>query len=89
MEGIDIDNNTIASHHLSNLRVSWNLEKMGSGSQVYMSINNIFDGTPGNLKGLPSIYDMVDRPVIFYRKYSKIPALGDTRAAANARYTHE
>lgn len=61
VEGIDIDNNTIASHHLSNLRVSWNLEKMGSGSQVYMSINNIFDGTPGDLKGLPSIYDIVGR----------------------------
>jgi iron complex outermembrane recepter protein len=62
VSGRDVDNNRIPSHHLSNLRLGWNLEGIGSGdANVYLSINNIFDRNPGHLRGFAGIYDILGR----------------------------
>ena len=68
--GIDVDNNRIPSHHVSNLRLNWNLEGVGNGeSIVYMSINNVFDGNPGDLRGFNGIYDMLGRNYTLGMRY--------------------
>ncbi|MDR2188526.1 MAG: TonB-dependent receptor, partial [Azonexus sp.] len=59
--GIDVDNNRIPSHHLSNLRLSWNLDSLSEGSSVYLAITNLFDKNPGDLNGLNGIYDILGR----------------------------
>jgi iron complex outermembrane receptor protein len=55
--GIDVDNSEIASQSLSNLRATYNMDKIS----VYGSINNIFDRNPSDAKGLNSIYDVIGR----------------------------
>ncbi|HHX83681.1 MAG TPA: TonB-dependent receptor, partial [Pseudomonadaceae bacterium] len=59
--GIDIDNNKIPSHHLSNLRLSYNLGLMETDSSVYLAVSNVFDKNPGDLNGLNGLYDLVGR----------------------------
>jgi iron complex outermembrane recepter protein len=61
VSGIDIDNNFIPSHHLSNLRLSYNLDAYDTQSSVYLAVSNVFDKNPGHLNGLPGLYDVVGR----------------------------
>jgi iron complex outermembrane receptor protein len=68
--GIDVDNNRIPSHHVSNLRLNWNLERVGNGgSSVYLSINNVFDRNPGDLRGFSGIYDILGRNYTLGMRY--------------------
>lgn len=62
VSGIDVDNNRIPSHHLSNLRLNWNLGAIGSAeTNAYLSVNNVFDRNPGDLRGFSGIYDFLGR----------------------------
>jgi outer membrane receptor protein involved in Fe transport len=62
VSGVDVDNNRIPSHHVSNLRINWNLEGVGNGdTNVFLSVNNVFDRNPGDLRGFNGIYDIVGR----------------------------
>ena len=54
--------NSIPSHHLSNLRLTYDLgESFGSNSSVYVAVTNIFDKNQGDLQMLTGIYDVVGR----------------------------
>jgi len=59
--GIDVDYNKIPSHHLHNLRLSYNLDLMDTDSSVYLAISNVFDRNPGDLNGLNGLYDVIGR----------------------------
>ncbi|MES2624503.1 MAG: TonB-dependent receptor [Pseudomonadota bacterium] len=59
--GIDVDDNTIPSHALSNLRLSYGLDIGEATSSIYLSVNNLFDRNPGDIEGLTGIYDVVGR----------------------------
>ena len=61
VEGIDIDNNSIPSHHVSNLRLSYNLGAFDMDSSVYLAVSNVFDKNPGDLNGLNGLYDVIGR----------------------------
>jgi iron complex outermembrane receptor protein len=62
VEGIDVAVNRIPSHHVSNLRFTYDLaDSFGSNSSVYVAITNIFDKNQGDLQMLPSIYDVIGR----------------------------
>ncbi|MGV3592194.1 MAG: TonB-dependent receptor domain-containing protein [Gammaproteobacteria bacterium] len=62
VEGIDVADNSIPSHHLSNLRLTYDLgESFGSNSSVYVAVTNIFDKNQGDLQMLTGIYDVVGR----------------------------
>lgn len=61
VEGIDIAENDIKSHSLSNLRLNMSLEGFGSESSVYLAISNVFDKNQGDLLMLPGLYDVVGR----------------------------
>lgn len=68
--GIDVDNNRIPSHHLSNLRINWALEGIGNGdTNVFLSVNNVFDRNPGDLRGFSGIYDIVGRNYTLGMRY--------------------
>jgi iron complex outermembrane receptor protein len=68
--GIDVDNNRIPSHHVSNVRLNWNLENVGNGdTNVYLSINNVFDRNPGDLRGFSGIYDILGRNYTLGMRY--------------------
>ncbi|HEX7081777.1 MAG TPA: TonB-dependent receptor [Gammaproteobacteria bacterium] len=60
-EGIDIDDNTVPSHSVSNFRVTYDLDRQGRTYSVYGMVTNVFDENPGKLMGLPSIYSVVGR----------------------------
>jgi outer membrane receptor protein involved in Fe transport len=61
VEGIDIAVNRIPSHHLSNLRLSYDMEAFGSDTSVYLAVSNVFDKNQGDLMGRTGIYDVVGR----------------------------
>ncbi len=61
VEGIDVADNTIPSHHLSNLRLTYDMEAFGSETSVYLAVSNVFDKNQGDLYGLTGIYDVVGR----------------------------
>ena len=63
VEGIDVAENDIPSHSLSNLRLNFNLEGLGIGSEssVYLAVSNVFDKNPGDLLGLTGLYDVIGR----------------------------
>ena len=62
VEGIDVADNSIPSHHVSNLRLTYDLgESFGSNSSVYAAITNVFDKNQGDLQMLTGIYDVVGR----------------------------
>lgn len=61
VEGIDVAENDIPSHSLSNLRLGYSLEGVGSDASVYLMISNVFDKNQGDLLGLTSLYDVVGR----------------------------
>jgi iron complex outermembrane receptor protein len=60
-EGVDVAVNRIPSHHVSNLRLSYDLEAFGSQTSVYLAVSNVFDKNQGDLLGLPGLYDVVGR----------------------------
>lgn len=61
VEGIDIAENDIPSHSLSNLRLGYDLDALGSKATVYFAVSNIFDKNQGDLLGLTGLYDQVGR----------------------------
>lgn len=68
VSGVDVDNNKVPSHHVSNLRLDWALNNaIAADSSVYLSVNNVFDRNPGDLRGLSDfsgflgIYDIIGR----------------------------
>src|SRR5690606_17782136 len=61
VEGIDIDDNKIPSHSLSNLRVNYNLDRSAQSISVYGAITNVFDRTPGDIDGHLGIYNDIGR----------------------------
>jgi outer membrane receptor protein involved in Fe transport len=61
VEGIDVAVNKIPSHHLSNLRMSYDLEAFGSDASVFLAVSNVFDKNQGDLYGLNGLYDVVGR----------------------------
>lgn len=68
--GVDVDNNRIPSHHLSNLRINWSLEGVTNGeTDVFLSVNNVFDRNPGDLRGFAGIYDIVGRNYTLGMRY--------------------
>lgn len=60
-EGIDIDDNTVPSHSVSNLRLTYDLERTSKSISVYGMISNVFDKDPGDLMGQPGAYSVVGR----------------------------
>lgn len=67
--GVDVDDNRIPSHHVSNFRLSWNLDGFGSNSSVFLSVNNVFDRNPGDLRGFNGIYDILGRNYTLGMRY--------------------
>ena len=68
VSGIDVDNNKVPSHHVSNLRLDWTLGNVvAADSSIYLSVNNVFDRNPGDLRGLTDfsgflgMYDIIGR----------------------------
>jgi iron complex outermembrane recepter protein len=61
VEGIDVAENDIPSHSLSNLRLSYDMEAFGAGAQVYLAVSNVFDKNQGDLLMLTGLYDIVGR----------------------------
>lgn len=61
VEGIDVAENDIPSHSLSNLRLNYSLEGFGSESSVYLAVSNVFNKNQGDLIGLTGLYDIVGR----------------------------
>jgi outer membrane receptor protein involved in Fe transport len=61
VEGIDVAVNRIPSHHLSNLRLTYDLEAFGTDAAVFMAVSNLFDKNQGDLLGLTGLYDVVGR----------------------------
>lgn len=61
VEGIDVAVNRIPSHHLSNLRFTYNLDAFGQDASVFVAISNLFDKNQGDLQMLPGLYDVVGR----------------------------
>ena len=61
VEGIDVAVNKIPSHHLSNLRLTYDLNAFGKESSVFLAISNVFDKNQGDLLGLTGLYDVVGR----------------------------
>lgn len=63
VEGIDVAENDIPSHSLSNLRLNYNLDgfDLGSEASVYFAVSNVFDKNQGDLYMLPGLYDQVGR----------------------------
>ena len=61
VEGIDIAVNRIPSHHVSNLRLTYDMDAFGSESSVYAAVSNVFDKNQGDLLMLPGLYDIVGR----------------------------
>jgi iron complex outermembrane receptor protein len=61
VEGIDVDVNRIPSHHVSNLRLTYDLSGFGTDTSVYAAVTNVFDKNQGDLRMLPSLYDIVGR----------------------------
>lgn len=61
VSGIHVDNNEIPSHHVSNLRLGWNLDNLGSSASVFLSVNNVFDRNASDLRGFSGIYDVLGR----------------------------
>lgn len=60
-EGIDIDDNSVPSHSVSNLRLNYDLERSSSSISVYGMISNVFDKNPGDLMGHPGAYNAIGR----------------------------
>ena len=61
VEGVDVADNTIPSHHVSNLRLSYDMEAFGSETSVFLAVTDVFDKNQGDLQMLPSIFDVVGR----------------------------
>ena len=61
VEGRDVAVNKIPSHHLSNLRLTYDLEAFGTDAAVFMAVSNLFDKNQGDLLGLTGLYDVVGR----------------------------
>lgn len=57
VSGVDVDDNTIASQSLSNLRVTWSADNYS----IYGAVSNVFDRNPSRVMGLNSIYDVIGR----------------------------
>jgi len=60
-EGVDIDDNTVPSHSVSNLRLTYDLERSASSISIYGMISNVFDKDPGDLMGHPGAYNAIGR----------------------------
>ena len=60
-EGIDIDDNSVPSHSVSNLRLTYDLDRAARSISVYGMISNVFDEDPGKLMGLSGAYSVVGR----------------------------
>lgn len=60
-DGVDVDNNRIPSHHLSNLRLNWTFDQLGQGASVFLSVNNVFDRNPGDIREFSGIYNILGR----------------------------
>jgi iron complex outermembrane receptor protein len=61
VEGIDVAENDIPSHSVSNLRLSYAMEAFGSDTSVYLAVSNVFDKNQGDLQMLTGLYDIVGR----------------------------
>ncbi len=61
VEGIDIDQNKIDSHALSNLRVNYDFDRATQAISLYGAITNVFDRTPGDIDGHLGIYNDIGR----------------------------
>jgi hypothetical protein len=61
VEGVDVAVNRIPSHHVSNLRLTYDMDAFGSDASVYLAVSNVFDKNQGDLQMLNSIYDVVGR----------------------------
>lgn len=63
VEGIDVAENDIPSHSLSNLRLTYNMEGLGIGSEssIYLAVSNVFDKNQCDLKMLPGLYTVIGR----------------------------
>ena len=61
VEGIDIADNKIPSHSLSNLRVNYDLDRSAQSISIYGAITNVFDRTPADLDGLEGLYNDIGR----------------------------
>jgi len=63
VEGIDVAKNDIPSHSLSNLRLTYNMEGLGIGSEssIYLAVSNVFDKNQCDLKMLPGLYTVIGR----------------------------
>ena len=63
VEGIDVAKNDIPSHSLSNLRLTYNMEGLGIGSEssIYLAVSNVFEKNQGDLKMLPGLYTVIGR----------------------------
>lgn len=70
VEGVDIDNNRIPSHHVSNLRLNLNLNQLGSDASVFFTIANVFDRNPGDIDEFNGIYNFLGRNYTMGVRYS-------------------
>ncbi len=61
VEGIDVAENDIPSHSLSNLRLSYSMRAFDADTSVYLAVSNVFDKNQGDLKMLTGLYDIVGR----------------------------
>ena len=60
VEGVDIDDNTIDSAWYTTARISYDFEALGSQSQVFFNVNNVFDKTPPPI-GNVGLFDDIGR----------------------------
>lgn len=61
VSGIDVDDNTIASQSLSNLRVTYGFDGPDQNYSVYGMVSNVFDRDPSRVMGLNNIWGAIGR----------------------------
>jgi len=61
VSGIDVDDNTIASQSLSNLRMTYRADGADDSYSVYAMVTNVFDRDPSRVMGLNNIWGPIGR----------------------------
>ena len=59
--GIDVDNNRIPSQSMSNLRVTYGLDRQEHSYSFYGMVTNVFDRNPSRVLGLNNIWGDIGR----------------------------
>jgi len=61
VSGIDVDDNTIASQSMSNLRMTYGVEGEDDSYSMYAMVSNVFDRDPSRVMGLNNIWGAIGR----------------------------